>query len=164
MPAAFSSTLCSILYSSKTASSFLQSKTAPILLAEAAHFVNIIKILESDIIAIEISVKYCIKAITVAGDDLPALTRYALTATTPTIPKFISIVIAGFTIAITVPAFISSFCNFLLALSYLAFSNSFLDKAFTTLMPCTSSLTIRTILSADSLTFEYMGTLFFDMP
>ena len=35
--------------------------------AEAAHFVYITKIRESDIIAMEIRVKYCIKAITAVG-------------------------------------------------------------------------------------------------
>ena len=103
-------------------SSLYSSITFEIRLAEAAHLVYITNIRESDIIAIEISVKYCINAITVVAEEVLFATKYALNATTATIPIFISRVIIGFTIPIIVPARVSFCFNFKLALSYRAFS------------------------------------------
>ena len=51
--------------------SFPESSTSAILFAEAELFVYITKILVTLIIAIDISVKYCINAITVSGSDFP---------------------------------------------------------------------------------------------
>ena len=77
-------------------------------LADAAHLVCITKIRVTDIIAIEMSVKYCMNAITVSGSERWLATRDALSATTATMPTFISSVITGLTMPITVPACFSS--------------------------------------------------------
>ena len=61
----------------------------------------------TDIIAIEIRVKYCIKAITVSGCERPSATSTAAKATTSTIPPFISRVIMGLTTPIVMPALFS---------------------------------------------------------
>ena len=50
-------------------SSLTSSSTVLMRLAEAAHLVYITNIRDSDIIAIEMRVKYCINAITVAAED-----------------------------------------------------------------------------------------------
>ena len=101
---------------------YLRDSNPGMRLALAAHLVYITNILDSDIIAIDISVKYCINARTEVTDDVPFDTKYALTAITPTIPIFISIVIMGFTIPIIIPARLSFRFSFLFASSKRAFS------------------------------------------
>jgi copper chaperone CopZ len=85
--------------------------------AEAAHFVYMTNILDRDIIAIEMSVKYCINAITSAVEEVPTDTKYALTAITATIPPFIKSVITGFAIPVMMPARVSLFISVALAAS-----------------------------------------------
>ena len=81
--------------------------TSAILPADAAHFVYITNIRDIAIIDIEISVKYCINAITDAVADVPLFTLKAARATTPAIPRFISKVIIGLTEPIIIPALLS---------------------------------------------------------
>ena len=135
-----------------TSKSSLESITSAIRLADAALLVYITNILVTDIIAVDMRVKYCMNAITVSGSDLPSCTLDAASATTPTIPKFISIVIIGLASPIVTEALVSSFIRAVLTLSYLTCSYSPLDKALMTLIPITSSLTTLTMPSTDCCT------------
>ena len=66
------------------------------------------KIRETDIIAMEMSVKYCMKAMTVSGSEVWLATREALSATTAVIAAFIRSVITGLAALMIVPAWRSS--------------------------------------------------------